>query len=342
MEEFYKMIAVHKTTEQGCDCNIIQVKFPNFEVAFLDYGATIYSVKTLDKFGLLEEVLLKYENIEDYIDNDRHLNAIIGPTAGRIKNAVFDIDGRTYSLEKNFLNKHNLHGGRAALSRVQFEFTISEQKDKTFINFHTSIKDGVFGYPGDREFRIHYVISQNKIQIEFFATTTKPTLINLTNHAYFNLSGNLKTNILNHKLHILASKKLQLNNEMIPEKVVGVANTRFDFREEKAVKETKCFELDDPFLLDTSDINIPKATLYNEENGRYLQVFTTYPAIVCYTDNFPMNYTLAYQAKNERYMGICFETQNPPDGIHLKGLESSILKPHQQYRHKTIFIFSVR
>lgn len=320
----------------------ITLRQEDIEVTLLDYGAALASIRVPDKRGTMEEVLLAYADLADWKDNDRHLNATVGPTAGRIRDGRFTIDGRAAQLDRNFQDKHNLHGGHQALSRRRFRYEVLEEEGRSTVTFTTLEKDLGFGYPGNRTIQIIYTIKPGLIQIEFVAETDTPTLMNLTNHAYFNLSGNLKTNILSHRMTIDASNKMILDDEMIPTGVMTVDDTPYDFRQERPIQEGKWVEIDDPYLLDDVDADRIQATLYDPASGRQLEVLTTYPVIVCYTDNFPMPCELAFDAKNERHMGVCFEAQNPPNGIHLTDMEDSVLRPGEQYYHRTRFLFSTR
>jgi aldose 1-epimerase len=336
------MADIITTTIAGDVWHWITLKQGNTEVTLLDYGAAIASIKVPDRLGNIEEVLLCYANPADWKDNDRHLNATIGPTAGRIRDGHFVLDGIPYQLAKNFQGKHNLHGGDLALSRTRFRYEVLEEEGRSTVAFTTLAKDLGHGYPGNRTIQIIYTIEDGLVQIEFVAETDAPTLLNLSNHAYFNLSGDLKRTILSHRMTLDASRKMVLDEEMIPIGVTTVDETPYDFRIERPIDDGTFVEIDDPYLLDDVDPDRIQATLYDPESGRQLEVLTTYPAIVCYTDNFPMPYELAFGAPNVPHMGICFEAQNPPGGIHLPEMEDSILRPDSRYYHKTRFLFSTR
>ncbi len=163
----------------------------------------------------------------------------------------------------------------------------------------------------------------------------------MTNHSYFNLSGNLKTNILNHELRINSSEALLLDDNQVPYKVIDTTNTNLDYRKRKVIKEEPFKDIDDPLLLDEVSFDIPQVELVNPINKRKLEVFTTYPCIVCYSHNYPDFKELLFDAKHEKHMGICFEAQNPPNGINTDGMEDSILRKDETYYHKILYKFSV-
>lgn len=322
--------------------HLITVTAPNIEVTFLDYGAAVYDLKVPDKNGVLETVVLQYKHLSDYLQNMRHLNATIGPTAGRIQDAEFTLNGTTYQLDKNFADKHNLHGGSDALSYTFFEFNVLQEQHQTEVTFTTYKPDNKKGYPGNQKYAIIYTVLDSEVRIEFVAETDEDTLVNLTNHAYFNLSGNLKTDIRTHYLKIDASTRMALNDEMIPVGQESILGTPYDFTKERAIDDGSFVENDYPYLLDEVDRLIAQATLFEPTSKRQLEVFTSYNTVVCYTDNFPMPYDLAFDAPNKTYMGICFETQLPPNGIHLDNMDSAILTPERRYYHQTRWLFSIR
>lgn len=319
--------------------SIIYLERKNLKVAFMNYGAAIYQLNVPDSNGLFENIVIGYKDMDSYWMNKRHVNATIGPTAGRIKDATFELDGVTYQLDKNFEDKHNLHGGSAALSYTLFDYTVYHQDSYDQVVFTATQENGQ--YPGVQHYQISYRVYDSEIEIAFHASTNRKSLVNLTNHAYFNLSGNLKRNIFDQVLMLNATKKMKLNDEMIPYAVEDISNTKYDYRIPRRVFDQELLEIDDPYILDEVDYNIPQASLMDHVSKRRLDVYTTYPCIVCYTDNFPMTYELMHCAKNERYMGICFETQNPPNGLYVEGMEQSILDPNMTYSHKTRFVFSI-
>ena len=307
----------------------------------MDYGATILSIYTPDKDGNSESVLLAYKDLLTYIENEMYLNATIGPSAGRIKDGKFTINNTLYQVEQNYRKQENLHSGSETFAYKFFEYEILEEFDQTQVVFYLSKIHSNSLFPGNQYIQIIYTIKSTEVLVEFVGTTTKDTLLNMTNHSYFNLSGNLKTNILNHELRINSSEALLLDDNQVPYKVIDTTNTNLDYRKRKVIKEEPFKDIDDPLLLDEVSFDIPQVELVNPINKRKLEVFTTYPCIVCYSHNYPDFKELLFDAKHEKHMGICFEAQNPPNGINTDGMEDSILRKDETYYHKILYKFSV-
>ncbi|MCK4552369.1 MAG: galactose mutarotase [Tenericutes bacterium] len=336
------MYLVKKIDVNKQEWTFIIVDRKNICITLMNYGAAIYTLDVPDKDNKMENVVITYENLSSYIKNKRHINATIGPSAGRIQNAEFKINGEIYHLDKNFEGKHNLHGGLEALSYTLFDYNIKENEDSTIIEFAAVKNQKKIGYPGNQKFKIVYTIFDSEIKIDFFANTDEATIINLTNHAYFNLSGNLKSDVLNQEMMINASKKMTLNEDMIPIGVEKITETPFDFLNMHPIQVNDLLEIDDPYMLNEVNDKIIQASLYDRKSQRHLDIYTTYPTIVCYTDNFPMTYPLKYGVENITHMGVCFEAQNPPNGICLEDIESSILLPADEYHHSIRYVFSIK
>ncbi len=331
------------------DFTFIEVTQKNIRITFMDYGATIMSIFVPDAAGNMETVVMAYDSLDSYIENDMYLNAIIGPTSGRIGNATFELNGKIYGLDKNFEGTENLHGGKECFAFKFFNFEVIDEKDQTKVIFTLEKREEESLYPGNQSIKIIYTISEGRLLIEFTGETDKDTILNITNHAYFNLSGNMKEDILNHKLYIDSSKHMELNESLVPIKIKDSANTRFDFRELKRIKhnfyegiyELKTKGIDDPFVLGTNSFDHLQVKYKDEVSKRVLKVYTTYPVIVVYTHNYPNNLDLLFKVPNKRHMGICFETQLEPNGINIKNINDGILKKDKKYYHKTLYNFSI-
>ena len=321
----------------------IHVKQKNIEVSFLNYGATILYIKIPDKNGKMESVLIGYKNKESYIDNKIFLNATIGPTSGRIQNGEFKIDNQLHTLNTGTL-PFNLHGEEEALSFRIFDYEIIEKKNETKVAFSILKPKQNSNYPGNINIKVIYTIKENELEIEYQGITDEDTILNLTNHSYFNLSGNLKRNCLNQEIFINASRYLDLVN-LIPTSIKDVQNTNLDFRQSKPLSvflENDARGIDHPFLLDEELYNQIQASLYDPVSKRLMNIYTTYPSIVCYSHNHPDNQELNFNAKKQKHLGICFETQLPPNSMHIQNLTNQILRKNEAYNHKTRFEFSIK
>ncbi len=324
--------------KKNFNIDLIEVNTEWLQITLLNHGARIYSLSIPDIDNNLENVVLTFKDLDDYLGENHHLNATIGPTSGRIENAEFKINETTYRLDKND-NDNNLHGGEAALSKVIFDYDIEKLEGKTIIEFTTTKIENM--YPGIQKYKITYTITSHEVKIDYCATTTKPTLVNLTNHTYFNLSGDLKRDILDQEIMLNASNRLELDHVFIPIYKKDIMNTPYDFRKMHSIKGDDIIELDNPYLLDEINSKIIQASLYDNISKRRLDVYTTYSTIVCYTQNFPIYNQYVHGIHQEKHMGVCFEAQNHPNGINMEGYETSILKPNEKYQHQTRFVFSI-
>lgn len=343
------MYSIHNQKVGNKEFNVIHVKQQHIEVTFMDYGAAILEILVPNKDGLLENVVMNYQDLSSYVNNVMCLNAIIGPTSGRIRDAEFMIFEKQYHLDKNHLNKHNLHGGSECFAYRVFDFEIIDDDSTTKVVFTVTKELDGSSYPGTQDVRIIYTISDTKVGIEFIGTTSEDTLLNLTSHLYFNLSGNLKDDVLNHSMYVNSSNYLALDDESIPSNIQSIENTFLDFRTTKKINQSITKEvselpvkgIDHPFLLDDVNIDVMQVKLVEETSKRVLEVYTTYPCIVIYSHNFPDYKLLENNTPQIIHQGICFETQFEPNGINIPGANNSILRKGETYYHKTIYQFSI-
>ena len=328
---------------------IIEVKQKDIEVTFMDFGATVLSILVPDKDGNKETVLLAYDELSSYLEGEMYLNCIIGPISGRIKDATFNIDDSPYHIDANFMDTVNLHGGSDCFGYKFFDYEILDETDQTQVIFKYLNRESGSTFPGNQHIQIVYTIRNTELKIEFIGDTSEPTILNLTSHLYFNLSGNLKRQITDNKLQMKASKTIELDEKNVPVQVASLLDTHLDFIEPKIIKDVFTKEvyarpehgIDNPFLFDEVTYEQSQIILKDPISKRRLDVYTTYPSVVCYTHNFPDGRNLKFHRKHEKHLGICFETQNPPNGINIDGLESSILREGEDYYQKTVYKFSV-
>lgn len=321
--------------------DLIEIKTEFLEITLMNHGARIYSLYMPDKSGNKENVVLTLKDTNKYFEYLNHLNATIGPTSGRIEGATFKIDDNIYRLDKND-NDNNLHGGNEALSNRVFDYKIENFKDKVKVFFSLFKPEKIPGFPGNQNYRVTYTIFSDEIRIDYYADTDKNTLVNLTNHTYFNLSGNLKRDILEQELFINATNMMDVDKYFIPSEKQNIIDTPYDFKEMHKIKSEKIIEIDNPYLLDDKNNKIIQASLFDRDSGRLLDVYTTYSTIVCYTQNFPINEEYVQGLNQDKYMGVCFEAQKHPNGINMNGFETSILKKDEIYQETTRFVFSVK
>lgn len=320
----------------------------NMEVKLLNYGAAIVELSVPDNNNAIENIVLTYQNIEDYIQNTPYFGVTLGRTSGRIKGGEFSLDGQLYTLNKNFGVNHG-HGGPRGFSYQVWSYSIQETKAGTVVEFEYKSPHGEEGYPGELHAKVIYtLLEENTLIIEYSGETNKTTLCNLTNHSYFNLSGNYKRKITEQYARIASDKYLELDNNLIPTgKRIDVKNTPMDFNQSKLIgkdigadygqlKITNGY--DHTWLLEGKAEQIE---LYDPVSGRKMSVTTTCPSVVVYSFNYPNNECLKADKIAQKHDGICFETQYEPNGINSEGLHKAILKPGEKYYEKTVFKFSV-
>lgn len=335
---------MHQWSEETSFGTLQFVRLVNdtMDVVFCDYGAMIYDLKTKDQNGQWQSIVMQYDHLEDYHENPLYMNAVVGPIAGRIQGASFELNNKTIQLQPNHLETESLHSGEDGLSFVCWSIDATD----TFVVFRyeTPLESA---FPGRQRFEVHYTLVDSSLLVEFHATTTEDTVVNLTQHAYFNLSGNLTDDILGHHHFVRATKALRLNQKFSP---VGVEPVPafLDFSRfqplthhlTKEVDQQPTKGIDHPLLLDHA-AGQPDVVLYDPHSNRSMSVTTSYPCVVVYTHNHPDTKRLKHKDTHPKRCGICFETQYEPNGINVEGLHSAILRAGERYYHQTRFTFGL-
>lgn len=307
------------------------------ELTLLNYGATIQSLKVPNANGAKTDVVVGLLNAEDYTKNSykKHnifLGSSVGRYAGRISGGKFSIENEIYKIPvKNGLH---LHGGNKGFDKKLWTIeTFSE--DHSSVTFSYESKHLEERYPGHLKVSVTYSLEDTNLDITYKATTDKTTVVNLTNHAYFNLDG--CGSILKHQLQINNTHHLDVDGNLHPSgKLLSSDKTRFDFKKESIINREDFKGFDDTFVLGKDKI---AASLSSKESGIKMVVITNQPALVIYTkDKFP---AVPISADYTDYPAICFEAQNFPDAPNNKNFPSSILQPDEVYENKTRFSFSL-
>lgn len=335
------MINIIEKIENNID--IIQMKNEELEIIVSNFGCTIIKVLMKDKNGTVDDVVLGYSTMKEYQEYDAYLGALVGRVANRIGKGTFSLHGETFSLAINNGPNH-LHGGIKGFSYQTFDYEILDEET---IVFHYVSKDGEEGYPGTLKFDATYRLVGHTLFVTYTASSDKDTLINITNHSYFNLSGK-KENIDHHTLLIKGSQFACIDGDGLPTgKIRDVENTPFDFRKEIEIKkqiEKEDIQLtlgkgfDHPFLFDEESDQV---ILVHPGSGRKLTVSTTLPQAQIYTANYLDGRTGKYGDVYNPRDGICIETQNMPDAIHLEDKPTTILKKGEVYEETTSYTFEV-
>jgi aldose 1-epimerase len=323
------------------------------EVKITNYGGYIVSWTAPDKKGKQENITLGVPTFADYLKGTPALGPIIGRYGNRIAKGKFSLDGKEYTLATNN-NGHHLHGGKIGFDKKLWVATPVNSDEPTLKLQYTS-PDGEEGYPGTLLVEVRYTLQKNNaLRIDYKATTDKATVVNLTNHAYFNLSG-MKQDMLSHELMIKANTFLPTDPTQIPTgERRSVSGTPFDFTKPTVIGAR---------INDTTDTQIRYgagydhcwvftetsgrmqlgATVYDPQSGRLLEMYTTEPAVQFYTGNH-LNGTLRGKegvAYTRRY-GFCLETQHFPDSPNQPNFPTTTLRPGETYRTTTLYKFSVR
>jgi aldose 1-epimerase len=316
----------------------------HIRVVFCNYGAMIYDLQTKDHLNQWQSIVLQYESLADYIDNALYCNAVVGPVAGRIQGARYTLNGKPMVMQANHLQTESLHSGDESLARQLWAMQVLD--NKVIMQYEKLKSESQF--PGHQTYEVHYSLINDELIVDFYALTNHDTLVNLTQHAYFNLSGNLTQDILTHELFVASSRSLTLNSkfspigvEELPDYLNFLQLTPVGQRLTKELDQSPTKGIDHPVLLDLEHLDQPQVVCYDPESQRCLSIQTTYPCVVIYTHNHSDKKPLRYQPHHLPRQGICFETQFEPNGINVEGLNDSILRANQPYHHQTRYRFTL-
>jgi aldose 1-epimerase len=326
------------------------------QVSITNYGATVVSLKVPGRPGQIDDVALGYDSIDGYVGGKAYFGATVGRYGNRIAHAKFMLDGNTYNLTKND-GENTLHGGKIGFNKRVWQSREVASKVGQALELTYLSKDGEEGYPGTLHASVTFTLPRDRdaLVIEYQATTDKDTVVNLTNHTYFNLGGEGHGDILKHRLELVASHFTPVDATLIPTgEIRAVKGTPFDF--------TELFEIgarigdDDPqmkfgkgydhnWVLDRGGKGelIQAAVVFDPQSGRVLQVYTTEPGIQFYTGNFLDGSEHGKGGKSYAYRSaFCLETQHFPDSPNKPAFPSTELKPRKEYRSTTEYRFSMR
>lgn len=322
----------------------ISLSNDSIAVEILTLGASIYSIKTADSKGQVEDVVLAYPKWVDYIKNDDFFGCLAGRYANRIANANFNVDGTNYKVSANE-GSNCLHGGFEGLHKKFFEILELNDSSVTLSSFSL---DGEDGFPGDLTVSVTYTLNQNALEISYFAEADRDTVINLTNHSYFNLAGHNGGSVLDHQIQINSDKYLPVDKDLIPKDIEPVENSPFDFREAQAIsyalrapheQVSLCGGVDHNFILRNQGIESCAAVVTHPYSGRFIEVYTSEPGLQFYTGNHIDNLNGKDGAYYGKYPAFCLETQHYPNSPNRPDFPSTTLRAAEQYSSKTIYKF---
>lgn len=343
-------------TPDGAAVDLYTLKDGKVEVAIMTYGGTVVSLKTPDKKGNIGDIALGYSSLDGYLAKSPYFGALIGRYGNRIAKGSFVLNGKKHQVPVND-GANSLHGGTRGFDKVVWRAKqIANGVELTYVS-----PDGDQGYPGKLTTTVRYTLQENSLKLEYSAETDQPTVLNLTNHTYFNLAG--KGDILSHQVRIAASRYTPVDGGLIPTgELASVEGTPFDFRKSTAIgkrigdanEQLKLGKgYDHNWVLDGTMgelKNVPEvaevaevAEVYDAESGRTLEVLTDQPGLQFYTGNF-LDGTITGKG-GQVYgfrSGLCLETQHYPDSPNHPAFPTTELKPGQHYHSVTTYRFGTR
>ena len=343
------------TTKEGTAVNLYKLTSANgMSVTVTNYGGIVTSILVPDRQGKLADVVLGFDSLDGYLGEHPYFGAIVGRYGNRIANGRFSIGANTYTLAKN--NGENaLHGGLRGFDKAVWSAKEFTEKGARGVELNYLSKDGEEGYPGDLDISVRYTLTDgNELKIDYSAKATKSTVVNLTNHSYFNLAGQGEGDILGHEVTIHADRFTPVDAGLIPTgELRSVTGTPFDFTSRTAIGDRINADneqikfgggYDHNFVLNgRGGLMRPVAEVLEPKSGRTMLVHTTQPGMQFYTGNFLDGTIRGKGGKiyGKRY-AFCMETQHFPDSPNKPAFPSTLLKPGEQYLTQTSYTFATR
>ncbi len=341
------------TTENGTAVDLYTLKNRNgMIVRVTNYGGIVTELHAPDRAGRFDDVVLGFKTLRPYLESHPYFGAIIGRVGNRIAKGRFTLNGREYTLAINDGQNH-LHGGLKGFDKVIWQGQASEVADGASLTLSYASPDGEEGYPGTLATTVVYTLTnQNELRIDYMATTDKATPVNLTNHSYFNLTGEGLGDILGHELMLAADRFTPVDAGLIPTgEIKAVAGTPMDFTTPSTIgSRIAQVPLADPggydhnYVLSSGGGTLALAARVREpKTGRVLEVSTTEPGIQFYTGNFlDGKLTGKRGVTYKKHFGFCLETQHFPDSVNHPAFPTTILEPGQTYRTTTVYKFTAQ
>ena len=344
------------TLEDGKQIYTYKMKLANgVSVRICEFGGALVELYVPDQYGRLSDVVAGYDSLRDYVLGDGYLGALIGRTGNRICKGKYTINGKEYSAYCNN-NGNSLHGGKVGFSHRVWNVEAKDGEEPSLIlTLHSP--DGEEGYPGNLDVTVTYtLLRSNALSIHYRATTDQKTIVNLTNHAYFNLGGFASGKIFDHVLQIDADRYLPTDEGLIPTgEIRSVEGTAFDFREPKPIGRDFDLTVEDLALAGGYDHHfcftggetkepVQRVAVYDPNSRRLMQVFTNQPGVQFYSGNFFSNPDHPQKGgyPQNKQSAFCLETQKMPDAINHRNFDEVTLLPGEEYDYTTIYQFSIR
>lgn len=335
-------------TKEGIEASLyILENSKGMQAAITNYGANLVRLLVPDKNGNREDVVLGFDDVTGYENNPSFFGALIAPSANRIKGASFELNHTTYKLKKNN-GENNLHSDEEKGAHKRIWDVVVKEKS---VCFTLKMKDGEMGFPGNKEFKVTYTLTEeNELEILYEAVSDQNTIINPTNHSYFNLKGHKAGTITDHTITLLASHYTPADQASIPTgEIAPVEGTPMDLRKETLIGE--CIDsdfdqldyaggYDHNWITDDCDGQVRLVAIVKApDNARTMEVYTDLPGVQFYAGNFIEEQTGKEEASYGKRSGLCLETQYYPDSIHQANFPSVVFGPGRKYMSATIFRF---
>ncbi len=346
-------------TENGTETTLYSLTNANgIKADITNYGGIVVRLLVPDRYGNMDDVVLGYNTLDEYLRDSPYFGCIVGRVGNRIAEGKFELDGKTYELVTNNFPADipcHLHGGTVGFDKVVWQAEPFLENNTPGLKLQYLSKDGEEGYPGNLDVTVWYrLTNDNALQIDYLATTDKATPVNLTNHSYFNLKGEGAGDILGHVVTLNAANHTPVNPGLIPTGVIApVTGTPFDFTTPHSIGDRIDAEdeqikfgagYDHNWVLDNQDGDLALASIVFEPvKGRLMEVWTTEPGVQFYCGNFLDGSLIGKSGRPyHRRNGFCLETQHYPDSVNQPNFPTTILRPGEKYQSTTLFRFSAR
>jgi aldose 1-epimerase len=342
-------------TADGHELSLYTLQSPSgMKVTITNFGGVITTIQVPDRTGKMGDVVLGYENSAPYLtkETNNYFGALVGRYGNRLAHGKFTIDGHDYQVPIND-GPNALHGGPVGFNSKVWDAKDVSSGSTPILELHYKSPDGEMGFPGNLDATVRYTLDKNSLHIDYAATTDKATVLNLTNHSYFNLAGAGAKSVLDHKVMIAADRFTPVDETLIPTGALEpVAGTPLDFRKampigaridtpDEQIKRGKGY--DHNYVLNAAgDIRKLAARVEEPTSGRILEVFTDQPGLQFYSGNFLTGTSKGIGGVYERRSAFCMETQHFPDSPNHPSFPTTLLKPGQKFHSTTIFRFSAK
>jgi aldose 1-epimerase len=331
--------------QDGTEVLLFTLENKNLSINITNYGAIITSVYMPNKNGSMENIVCGFDKLETYLSDEYlssypYFGAIIGRFGNRIAKGHLEIKGKTYQLAVNNGPNH-LHGGKIGFDRRLFDAEVLEEPGKVGVKLTYLSPDGEENYPGNLQVTCIYTLNEeNELGMQYYATTDETTVVNLTNHTYFNLTG-FADNVMNHVLELTATTMTEMVDQIPTGKIVPVVGTAYDFNTPTKLGAAGLeMGYDDNFVFDDHDGELKYVGCLCESNsGRKVEIYTTQPGMQLYTGYWNPELVIDGKKKFGKFSGVALETQHFPDSVHHPKFPRTTLKPGELYKQKTVYKF---